>query len=80
MINTIKLTKEQRRFFGQFIKQSEIALTNVELAGQMYDSAQKNLWDVIKKVFPDIPWGHDAKSVFDHPKDGDWTITYYEKD
>ena len=80
MINTIKLTKEQKRFFGQFVKQSEIALTNFDLVGQMYENAQKNLWDGIKKEFKNIPWTENSKSVFDHPKDGDWTITYYEKD
>ena len=79
MLKTIKMNKEQKRFLNQFVENTSIAIVGIVVFTKKYKDAQESLWEKIREIFPDIPEDEMARPTFDHPKTGDWLITYQDK-
>ena len=80
MIKIIKLTKEQKRFFEQFVTKLEDARIAFNLGVSLHKKASNQMWVKLKETFPEIPEDGKSCPTFDHAEDEEWSITYFVED
>ena len=80
MIKTIKLTKEQRAIFQQFVSAKLSAESGLNYFAEARRMAINEMHNKVKEIFPEIPDHAKSFPSLHHQTKKPWTITYLEED
>ena len=76
----IIIKEKEKQYLGQFIQHVSDADKAFMKSIALSRIANKELWDKIREIYPEVAEEDKARPNLEHPEDGQWKITYFAPD